>query len=157
MKPSMKLPTITRAKLEHAEQIALLFDAYRQFYGQPPNLPGALQFISDRLGAEQSIVFVAWANNAGTPIAVGFVQLYPSFSSISMKPLWILNDLYVMPEARKQGAGKALMESARQLALSTGAKGIILETAKDNLSARKLYEQLGYKKDKEFHRYELSV
>jgi len=74
-----------------------------------------------------------------------------------MKPLWILNDLYVMPEARKQGVGKALMESARQLALSTGAKGIILETAKDNLSAQKLYKQLSYKRDEAFHRYELSI
>ena len=157
MKESAIFPTITQAKPEDAEQIALLFDAYRQFYRQPPDLQGALQFISDRLGEKQSVVFVAWAESAGNPIAVGFVQLYPSFSSVSMKPMWILNDLYVMAEARKQGVGKALMESARQLALSTGAKGIILETAKDNLSAQKLYEQLGYKKDEDFHRYELSV
>jgi ribosomal protein S18 acetylase RimI-like enzyme len=74
-----------------------------------------------------------------------------------MKRIWILNDLYVSPEARKQGVGAALMESARQLAVSTAAKELILETAIDNLSAQRLYEKLGYKRDTDFHRYALKV
>jgi ribosomal protein S18 acetylase RimI-like enzyme len=157
MNPSTNFPAITRAEPEDAEQIAPLFDAYRQFYRQPSDLPGSRRFISDRLRAKQSVVLVAWVTNQGISKAAGFVQLYPSFSSVSMKRLWILNDLYVMPEERKQGVGKTLMESARQLAFSTGAKEIILETAKDNLSAQQLYEQLGYKRDEEFYRYALSV
>ena len=157
MKLSTNSPFITRAKPGDTGQIAPLFDAYRQFYRQPPNLPGARRFISDRLRAKQSVVLVAWVKSAGAPKAVGFVQLYPTFSSVSMKPLWILNDLYVAPEARKQGVAKTLMEGAWQLAFSTGAKEIILETAKDNFPAQKLYKQVGYKRDEEFHRYALTV
>ena len=149
-------PTTLRAEPRHAGLVAPLFDAYRQFYRQPPDLAGAHRFISERLQANQSVVFVALLES-DTARAVGFVQLYPAFSSISMKPLWILNDLYVIPEARKQGVAKALMESARQLALSTGSKELILETAADNFSAQKLYEQLGYQRDVEFYRYALSV
>ena len=157
MNPPTSLPFITRAEPENAEQIAPLFDAYRQYYRQRPDLAGARRFISDRLKGKQSVVLVAWITNQGSSEAVGFVQLYPAFSSVSMKPLWILNDLYVMPEARKQGVAKTLLEGAWQLAFSTGAKGIILETAKDNLLAQKLYEQLDYKRDEEFYRYALSI
>jgi len=157
MDSSASVLKVIRARAEHAELIAPLFDAYRQFYRQPPDLGGARRFISERLQARESVVFVALIEQDGSPTALGFVQLYPVFSSISMKPLWILNDLYVVPEARKRGIAKALMASARQLALSTQSKELILETAKDNYSAQKLYEQLGYERDEEFHRYALCI
>jgi len=157
MDSSTNAVRIVRAEAGHADLIAPLFDAYRRFYRQPPDLDGARRFISERLRAGESVVFVAMIEQDGGPTAIGFVQLYPAFSSVSMKPLWILNDLYVVPEARKRGIAKALMESARQLALSTHSKELILETAKDNYSAQKLYEQLGYKHDEEFYRYALSI
>jgi ribosomal protein S18 acetylase RimI-like enzyme len=134
-----------------------LFDAYRQFYKQSSDYSGAHRFITDRLKASESMIFLATLEEGKESRAVGFVQLYPAFSSISMKRLWILNDLFVIPEARKLGVGKALMESARQLAVSTAAKELILETAIDNLAAQGLYEKLGYKRDVEFHRYALGV
>lgn len=146
---------IIQASLEHIESVAPLFDAYRQFYGQPPDLDGARRFISERLAKQQSSLYLAFSVRDSTPL--GFVHLYPSFSSVSMKRLWILNDLYVVPEARKQGVGEALMERARQWAVETRAKGLILETATDNLEAQRLYERLGYKKELEFFRYFLKV
>jgi len=155
--PSTNPFRIIHAEPGDAGRISPLFDAYRQFYRQPPDPAGALRFIAERLKANQSVIFLAVAGQEGNSEAVGFVQLYPSFSSVSMRPLWILNDLYVAPQTRKQGVGKALMESARHLALSTQSKGLILETAKDNYSAQNLYEQLGYKRDDEYYRYELSV
>ena len=102
-------------------------------------------------------LFVAFVQCGTNSRAVGFVQLYPVFSSLSMRPQWILSDLYVAPEARKQGAGAALMNRARELARATGADGLMLETAVDNLTAQKLYEELGYKRDEEFFRYFLAV
>lgn len=155
---SLTLPLkIIRAGPEHADAVAGLFDSYRQFYRQPPDLEGARRFITARLRANESVVFLALIDRDGSSKPVGFVQLYPAFSSVSMKPLWILNDLYVAPEARQNGVGKALMDSARQLALSNGSKELILETAKDNFSAQKLYEQLGYKRDEEYYRYALAI
>ncbi|MBI3662810.1 MAG: GNAT family N-acetyltransferase [Acidobacteria bacterium] len=88
---------------------------------------------------------------------LGFTLLYPAWSSLSMRPWWILNDLYVAPEARKRGVAKALMECAQRLAEETSASGLGLETAKDNFAAQKLYEQLGWKREEQFYRYELQV
>ena len=74
-----------------------------------------------------------------------------------MKRLWILNDLYVVAEARRHGVAKALMERARQLALETSAESLALETAVDNHNAQRLYEQLGWLRDQEFFRYALRL
>ncbi len=142
---------IIQARGEHVPQLAPLFDAYRQFYRQPSNLAGAAAFLRERIERNESAVFLALLDGA----AVGFTQLYPCFSSTSMRPIWILNDLYVAPEARRHGVARALMERARQLALQTSAESLALETAVDNHNAQKLYEQLGWIRDEEFFRYSL--
>jgi GNAT superfamily N-acetyltransferase len=145
--------TFIRATLDHLAILAPLFDAYRQFYKQPSDLAGARQFLSERLANDESVIFLALGEDAG----LGFTQLYPSFSSTSMKRLWILNDLFVVPEARREGIGEALLERARQFAIETGAKGLMLETATDNLTAQRLYERLGWQRETEFYVYHLRV
>ena len=144
---------IIQAGVEHVAQVAPLFDAYRQFYRQPSDLAGAAAFLRERIERKESVVFLAVLDGA----AAGFTQLYPCFSSTSMKRLWILNDLYVVPEARRHGLAKALMERARQLALETSAESLALETAVDNHNAQRLYEQLGWIRDEEFFRYALRL
>ena len=148
----MKSIEIIQASLEHVEVLTPLFDGYRQFYKQPSNLEGARRFLSERLANKESVIFLASSDEEG----LGFIQLYPTFSSIDLKRLWILNDLYVLPDARRQGIGKALLERARQHASATGAKGLVLETAIDN-PAQYLYELMGYKRDREFFSYLLNI
>jgi GNAT superfamily N-acetyltransferase len=148
-KPSANPLRIARATAKDVERIAPLFDAYRQFYKKKPDLAGARAFIGERLEKDESVIFLALAGDK----AVGFVQLYPCFSSTAMKPMWILNDLFVTPEARRGGAAKALMERARQWAVETKADGLWLETAVDNHPAQRLYESLGWKRDNDFYRY----
>ena len=135
-------------------RVAPLFDAYRQFYEQPPNLPAAEAYLTDRLARSQSVIFLA---QALTGEAAGFTQLYPSFSSISMRPLWILNDLFVVPEYRRLGVGRALLQRAREYAVGSGAAGMALETAVTNTSAQALYESLGWRRDELFYTYELDL
>ncbi|MEH6941278.1 GNAT family N-acetyltransferase, partial [Bacillus sp. JJ722] len=88
---------------------------------------------------------------------VGFTQLYPTFSSISMKRAWILNDLYVTTEVREQGVGGMLLNKAKDYATETGAKSLSLSTAADNYSAQRLYKKNGYEKDTQFYHYELNL
>jgi ribosomal protein S18 acetylase RimI-like enzyme len=140
---------IIRAGLEHVEEVARLFDLYRQFYEQPPDLDGARKFIHERLERDESVIFLALSGQ----FAAGFTQLYPSFSSVSMQRLWILNDLYVAAEARKLGVGQTLLERARVFAAETGSKGLELATAHNNLAAQRLYDKTGWKKDEEFIHY----
>ena len=134
---------------------APLFDAYRQFYQQPSDLPLAHAFLAARLERGESVIFVA--ERGGRPI--GFVQLYPLFSSTAARPrrLWLLNDLFVAPEARGGGVGRALLARARRLAEETDAAGLELVTATTNAGAQRLYESVGYRRDDGFLRYELGL
>lgn len=148
---------ILRAGREHVGSLVPLFEAYRRFYHVAEDRSRAEAYLTERLTRGESVVFIALAEGAGAPEALGFTQLYPSFASLSLKPVWILYDLYVRPQSRRQGVAKALMEEARKLAVETGAETIVLETAIDNSSAQQLYEQLGYKRDLAFYRYSLKV
>jgi len=145
---------LSKATLSDLACVAPLFNQYRVFYGQPSDLDLAADFLEQRLTHHESVILLA-RNEQGD--CVGFTQLYPSFSSVSVQRTWILNDLYVLPELRGQGVGKMLLNAARQHAIDSGAKGIGLETARDNLSAQKLYESLGYQRETEFYSYFLSV
>jgi ribosomal protein S18 acetylase RimI-like enzyme len=124
--------------------IAPLFDSYRQFYDKPPDAKLAASFIRERLLAGESVILLAEAGDEASGEALGFVQLYPSFSSVAAFRLWVLNDLFVIPTARGQGVGRALMEAAREHAIQTGAKRLTLETTAENRAAWSLYEGLGY-------------
>jgi ribosomal protein S18 acetylase RimI-like enzyme len=146
---------IKKAIIEDLDIASNLFDLYRQFYKQNSDLTAAKEFISERINKNESEIFLAIdeEKNAG----MGFVQLFPAFSSVSMKRLWILNDLYVHGDYRKQGVGEALMKRAKELAVESNAKGLSLETHNLNVTAQSLYDKSGYIKDTEFYRYFLKL
>jgi hypothetical protein len=129
-----------------------LFDAYRQFYEQPPDRDGSLRFLSERVARGESTIFVAVAGGS----LVGFTQLYPLFSSVSAGRMYLLNDLFVVPGQRRSGVGRLLMEAARSFAEREGAHSLALSTAVDN-PAQRLYESLGWVQDREFLYYELPL
>ncbi|MEK3937071.1 GNAT family N-acetyltransferase [Sporosarcina sp. FSL W7-1349] len=144
---------IYRATTEDLEGVSHLFNSYRMFYAQTSDLGGAKSYLKERLENEDSIIFVVKNEQR----YVGFTQLYPTFSSISMKTAWILNDLYVDPEVRKQGIGEMLLHRVKEYAIKTGVISISLSTAPDNYSAQRLYEKNGYEQDSQFYHYELSL
>jgi len=145
---------VKRATVDDIANVSSLFNKYRVFYKQEPDLALASGFISERINNDESVIFIA-SNANGEPL--GFTQLYPIFSSVSASRSWVLNDLYVSSEARGMGVGKSLMEAAKQHALESGANGIALETAQDNSTAQALYEALGYKRSNGFYSYFLSI
>ena len=134
-------------------EAVILFDEYRQFYGQSSNLSAAHKFLCERVTAGDSKVFVATLDN----IAVGFTQLYPSFSSVAMQRIWILNDLFVTAEHRKKGVATALLQSAQEFATLTHAARLVLATATDNSAAKNLYGNNGWVLDKSFDHYLLKL
>jgi GNAT superfamily N-acetyltransferase len=142
---------LIRADISHVPAIAPLFDAYRQFYKQAPDLERARAFVTDRITNGESVIFLA----ASDKKYHGFTQLYPLFSSVELGTAWLLNDLFVAPSSRRQGIGEALLERARQFAVETGALSLMLETAVDNFAAQHLYERLGWVRETQFYMYNL--
>ena len=145
---------VHRADATHLDNVASLFDAYRGFYGQPSNLTQSRDFIAERIARDESVIFFA---QDATGEVLGFVQLFPTFSSIDAHRTWLLSDLFTTPAARGRGVGRLLMNTARAFALETGAKGLVLETATDNFTAQGLYESLGYVRDTGYYTYMLDL
>ncbi len=137
---------IITATPEHLSQIAPLFNAYRMFYKQSPDIEAAKTFLSARLQNKDAVIFLAFWEE----IPVGFAQLYFSFSSVSLLPLCILNDLYVVANYRRKGVGEALLRHTQEYCIEKKYKGVSLQTATDN-PAQHLYEQTGWKKDTDLH------
>ncbi|MGS2718797.1 N-acetyltransferase family protein [Eionea flava] len=145
--------TITQATLNDVAEIAVIFNQYRIFYQQSSNVELAEYFIGERLRNNESVIFLA---KEGEQL-LGFVQLYPSFSSVSARRTWILNDLYVNEVSRGLGIGKLLLGEVKNFSNESGVKGVGLQTAIDNTTAQGLYESLGYKKDTNFYSYFLDL
>ena len=148
--PPMTTISTRPATLDDLDAVALLFDAYRQFYKQAPDLPLARRFLHERYQRRESVLIVA---ETSTKALVGFCQLYPMFCSVKAAPTYTLYDLFVSPEARGTGAGKSLMIAAEAHALRAGVAHMDLSTARDNTVARSLYESLNWVRDEAFFVY----
>jgi GNAT superfamily N-acetyltransferase len=146
--------SVKRATLDNVDDIAVLFDGYRVFYEQASDIDVARRFLTERLTAGESVIFYACDENN---TYLGFTQLFPTFSSVSAERMWILNDLFVASDARGHGVGTQLMNAAKQHAIETKTKGLVLSTATDNHTAQSLYETLGYERDTEYYTYFLST
>ncbi len=145
----------SRATLDDLDALASLFDGYRVFYEQASDPALARAFIEERLRRDESVIFIA--RDGENREALGFTQLYPLFSSVAARRIWVLNDLFVAATARKRGVARALMECARDFATEAGALRLILETAEDNHAAQALYESLGYVRESGERHYSLGL
>ena len=150
---------IERARAEDSDFVAPLFDAYRQFYGAAPDLPGARAFITARLERAESVVLLARAlSSASEPSsAVGFAQLYPSFSSVSLGPIIVLNDLFVLPSWRRSSVARSLIEETTRHGERAGAIRVHLSTQITNAPALRLYHSLDFVVDREFTHMSLDL
>ncbi len=131
---------IVRATIKDLNTVAPLFDSYRVFYKKDSDLGGAMTFLSDRLRNNESVIYLAQDEEGN---GLGFIQLYPLFSSTRMSRLWLLNDLFVAPDARRQGIAKLLLERAKEHCRATDARGFFLETGVDNKEGNALYPAAG--------------
>lgn len=138
---------VRSAGLDDLPALAALFDGYRVFYGQPSDPVRAGAFLRERLERGDSHLLLAVDAQDG---ALGFVQLYPSFTSVGTAPIEILNDLFVVEAARGLGVARALLRRAGEDARSRGAVQLLLSTALDNTPAQSLYASEGWERDTEF-------
>lgn len=144
---------VRQATLLDLEQLAPLFDRYRQFYGCASDVAAAREFLLARFTNKESTLLIAHEDER----PVGFTQLYPSFSSVSLARIFILNDLFVSEQARRNGVASALMSTAVKFASTLGAVRLSLSTAITNDAAQALYHSAGWKRDDQFFVYHLAI
>lgn len=142
---------VSRATPSDVDELVPLVEAYREFYRQAPD-DKTVQYVTDRLAREEAVVFIARRDAR----AVGFTLIYPTFSTVALAQIWLLNDLFVAECARGSGVASRLMEAAEQAARDAGAARIWLRTAHDNMAAQALYEGRGWAEDLVFRRYDLT-
>ena len=140
---------VRRAIKEDLNQLAVLFDEYRQFYGTSSNLKQSLDFLTQRFENKESVIFIHVKDDVFT----GFVLLYLGFSSVYCSKYYILDDVYVTPAYRRQGSAKQLIDTAILFARHENAQRISLESQKNNYQSHQLYEQMGFVKDSEFQTF----
>ncbi len=145
---------VKKATLKELEPLTILFDKYRVFYNKQSDIEKAKQFLFERLTNNDAEIFVC---NNDNNIIVGFVQLYPLFSSTRMQKLWLLNDLFVEENYRGYGYSLALINKSKELCKSTNACGLILETSKENIVANSLYAKTGFSLDNEHNFYNWDI
>lgn len=141
--------SVLEAELTHINLVLPLFNKYRKFYEVENRPEDAKAFIQERIEKNQSKIFLAIQEEK----AIGFTQLYPSFSSLSLKSVWILNDLFVEEDFRKRGVGKMLLDAAKDFAIKTKSKGLTLSTGIQNETAQNLYEKYGFIRNEHFYEY----
>ncbi len=145
---------IRKAEISDLPGLSQLFNAYRVFYKKTSDIPGAKEFLKDRMANNESVIYVA--ENESKEL-IGFAQLYPLFSSTRMKRLWLLNDLYVDKDQRGQGIGIMFIKFAKDLCRKTKSCGLILETEKSNVEGNHLYPKTGFVLNSEYNHYSWDV
>ena len=141
--------TVRQAVLSDLADLAALFDGYRQFQGRPADLAAAEAFLKERFDHGESIVFIA--HDGAVP--VGFAQLYPSFSSVALARVFVLNDLFVSAAGRRKGVASRLLAAVESHAWSLRAVRVTLNVARDNLAGQALYQARGWSQDEQFHMF----
>lgn len=148
----MNSTSVRQAVLADLEELTALFDQYRQFQGRASDMAAARSFLRERFNHGESVVFICHEGDA----PVGFAQLYPSFSSVSLSRVFVVNDLFVHASGRRKGVASKLLAAIESYAWSFGSARVTLNVARDNESAQRLYEGQGWKQDDQFfmyHRY----
>lgn len=133
--------------------IAPLFDLYRQFFTGRADIETSRRFLAERLERNESVVVAAFEDEA----AVGFLQLYPLFSSWYAKRQWFLSDLYVVGSHRKRGIGRRLVCSGIDVARSDGSRSILVEIPLSQPHLIAFYISLGFAKDEVFELYRVKL
>ena len=146
---------IVQATLEHLDLLTPLFIKYREFYGELPFPDSSRKFLETRLKRKESVIYLALADEEDK--LLGYCQLFPSYSSLSLKRVWILNDIYVAEDARRMLVADRLLQTAKQMAKETNAVRMRVATSVSNEVAQKTYESIGFREDTRFKNYTLEL
>jgi ribosomal protein S18 acetylase RimI-like enzyme len=130
---------IGRAEPSDAELIGQLLYDFNREYDEPTPDPAALaERMRELISSGETAVLLA----DGAPDGLAVLRFRPAIWSRALE--CYLAELYVIPDRRGHGIGRALMEAAIKLARREGANYMDLGTSENDVAARGLYESLGF-------------
>ena len=144
---------IINANLDHLDQLTPMFIRYRELYGAMPQAEASREYLTARLNKNEAVILLAFEQDT----LLGFCLVYPSFSSVSLRPTWIINDLYVSEEARGQHIARKLLQEISQQAHGNQAVRLRVSINANNEIAKRLYESADFLEDKHFRNYILPL
>jgi ribosomal protein S18 acetylase RimI-like enzyme len=131
-------PTVRRAIDADAEIIGRLLHDFNAEFDQPTPGPRALaERMKVLLGTGDTVVLLAEENSG-----IAVLRFREAIWDEALE--CYLAELYVVPDQRGRGLGRALMESAITTARAEGATYMDLGTSEDDVAARALYESFGF-------------
>lgn len=136
---------VRRAEASDGPLIGQLLHDFNREYDEPtPDPPELAERMRELIAGDETEVLLADGGPADARGADGIAVLRfrPGIWSTALE--CYLAELYVVPDRRGQGTGRALMEAAIELARSEGADHMDLGTGEDDVAARTLYESLGF-------------
>lgn len=140
---------VRQATIKDLPKIVPIFDSYREYFKQQKNPLKVESFLFEKFVHLESVIFIAEQESE----VIGFAQLYPIFSSLSLERVWLLNDFYISEEYRNNGIGKQLFAKVKEFTLLTKSKGIELSVEHTNRKDWKFWEKQGFRIDDEFRFY----
>jgi GNAT superfamily N-acetyltransferase len=141
--------SVRQASILDLSKIVPVFDSYREYFKQERNPTEVEKFLFDKFEHLESVIFIAEQNSE----VIGFAQLYPIFSSLTLERVWLLNDFFICEDYRNKGVGKQLFEKVKEFTLLTKSKGIELTVEHINEKAWQFWESQGFILDEEFRNY----
>ena len=147
---------IRQCTADDVDVLAPAFNDYRAYFDSTAREPDTRAFLHRILAGGESVAFIALCDD-GTGGVAGFANLYPCYSSLALRRIWILNDLFVAAGFRGRGVSKDLLARVIAFAKENGALRIELKTGADNLAARALYESAGFEIDETHVYYRVPV
>lgn len=141
--------TIRQATIPDLPKIVAMFDSYREYFGQQKDPAAVEQFLFEKFERLESVIYMAQLQDE----IIGFAQLYPVFSSLTLQRVWLLNDFFIAEDFRGSGVGTQLFSTVKEFTLLTKSKGIELSVEHTNKKAWTFWEKQGFKMDEEFRYY----
>lgn len=144
---------IINANLDHLDQLTPMFIRYRELYGAMPQPEASKDFLVERLNQQEAVILLAFEDD----VLLGFCLVYPSFSSVSLRPIWILNDMYVAEDARRKQVAQQLLKALSEQARNNDAVRLRVSIHASNEIAQRLYESASFLEDQHFRNYILPL
>lgn len=148
--------TLRRAERADAEAVIGLIVALAEFEDlPPPDEEARARLIAHGFGDSPKFE-VMLAEVEGAPGPVGYALLLQTYSTFLAQPSLYLEDVFVLPEHRKRGIGKALLRRCVQTAFERGCGRMEWTCLDWNTNAQALYERMGARRMKEWYLYRMT-